>query len=53
MKRTGKVKRKTKETNISIKLTIDGEGSYAISTGIPFFDHMLHLFSIHGFLISR
>jgi imidazoleglycerol-phosphate dehydratase len=49
MKRTGKVKRKTKETNIVIKLAIDGDGEYSISTGIPFFDHMLHLFAKHGF----
>jgi len=49
VKRTGTVKRKTKETNISIKLSIDGEGYYEVSTGIPFFDHMLHLFSKHGF----
>jgi len=49
MKRTGKVKRKTKETNILVRLAIDGEGVYAISTGIPFFDHMLHLFTKHGF----
>lgn len=49
MKRSGNVKRKTKETAISIKFSIDGEGFYDISTGIPFFDHMLHLFSKHGF----
>lgn len=49
MKRTGRVTRKTKETNIAIHLSIDGDGAYSISTGIPFFDHMLHLFAKHGF----
>jgi len=43
------VYRKTKETEVTIKLTIDGEGKQDISTGIPFFDHMLFLFSAHGF----
>lgn len=48
MKREGRVSRKTKETAIKIKWAIDGEGKYAVSTGIPFFDHMLGLFSKHG-----
>jgi imidazoleglycerol-phosphate dehydratase len=48
MERKSKVTRKTKETDIKVKWAIDGEGKYAISTGIPFFDHMLHLFSRHG-----
>ena len=39
----------TKETSVEIKLDLDGAGSPAISTGIPFFDHMLTLFSVHGF----
>ncbi len=47
-KRQAKIKRKTPETNISIELTIDGEGSSNIKTGIPFLDHMLTLFSKHG-----
>lgn len=49
MSRTSEVFRKTKETEIKIKLNIDGEGGYEVSTGIPFFDHMLSLFSAHGF----
>ncbi len=49
MKRTGTVERTTKETSITVKLAIDGEGIYDISTGIPFFDHMLNLFAKHGF----
>jgi imidazoleglycerol-phosphate dehydratase len=40
--------RNTNETNISLKLNIDGKGRYAISTGIRFFDHMLELFTRHG-----
>jgi imidazoleglycerol-phosphate dehydratase len=49
VKREASVERKTKETTVKVQWTIDGEGSYQISTGIPFFDHMLHLFAKHGF----
>jgi imidazoleglycerol-phosphate dehydratase len=48
MKRTAKVERKTKETQISAKLNLDGNGRYHLATGIGFFDHMLTLFSVHG-----
>jgi len=48
MKREARVERKTKETTISVRWCIDGSGSYTISTGIPFFDHMLSLFAKHG-----
>ena len=47
-KRTAEIKRKTKETDISLRLTLDGEGKSNISTGIPFFNHMLELFARHG-----
>ena len=47
-KRKADIKRKTKETNISLALNIDGSGKSNISTGIPFFDHMMTLFSKHG-----
>jgi imidazoleglycerol-phosphate dehydratase len=40
--------RNTKETRIRLALTIDGKGSYKISTGIRFLDHMLELFAHHG-----
>jgi imidazoleglycerol-phosphate dehydratase len=40
--------RSTKETNISIRLQIEGKGRYKVSTGIRFFDHMLELFAHHG-----
>jgi len=49
MERTAKVERKTKETRISMELNLDGSGKNKISTGIPFFDHMLTLFTVHGF----
>ena len=49
MKRFGETKRKTKETEISARLTLDGNGEHEIQTGIPFFDHMLTLFAVHGF----
>src|SRR5260370_4205669 len=46
--RTGSVKRDTTETQIALKLVIDGQGAYKVSTGIRFFDHMLELFTRHG-----
>ena len=49
MDRKSKVERKTKETTITIKWVLDGNGTYSILTGVPFFNHMLELFSKHGF----
>ena len=46
--RRAEVIRKTKETDIAISIDLDGEGTAAISTGIPFMDHMLTLFAKHG-----
>jgi imidazoleglycerol-phosphate dehydratase len=46
--RTAKVDRKTKETDIKIKLNLDGEGKYTVDTSIPFLDHMLSLMCKHG-----
>jgi imidazoleglycerol-phosphate dehydratase len=40
--------RKTAETTIELSLDLDGSGTSSIDTGIPFFDHMLTLFSKHG-----
>jgi len=47
-KRTATIKRKTKETDISVKLDIDGTGKSKIKTRIGFLDHMLELFAFHG-----
>lgn len=46
--RTASKERKTKETDISLGLNIDGSGEYEIETGIGFLDHMLELFSFWG-----
>ena len=46
--RKATIVRKTKETEIRIELALDGSGQYDISTGIPFFDHMLESFGRHG-----
>ncbi len=46
--RVATLSRKTAETDITVKLTVDGKGMSKIDTGIPFFDHMLTLFAKHG-----
>jgi imidazoleglycerol-phosphate dehydratase len=46
--RVATVTRKTKETEIQIRIDLDGSGQYDVSTGIPFFDHMLESFARHG-----
>lgn len=47
--RTAKITRKTKETDITLELNLDGTGIAEIETGIGFFDHMLQSFAKHGF----
>jgi len=47
--RKSEIKRQTRETDISVKLEIDGQGKAEIATGVPFMDHMLTLFAVHGF----
>ena len=47
--RAATVARKTKETDIRLTLRLDGAGRYEVSTGVPFLDHMLELFTRHGF----
>ena len=48
--RTGKVSRKTKETDISVSLDLDGSGKAEIVTGIGFFDHMLEQLAKHALI---
>lgn len=49
MNRTARLERNTAETKISASIDLDGKGAVSVSTGIPFFDHMLDLFARHGF----
>lgn len=46
--RESKVHRKTRETDISLSLRLDGTGKTSISTGMPFFDHMLEALAAHA-----
>jgi imidazoleglycerol-phosphate dehydratase len=48
MPRSASIHRNTKETQISLRLNLEGRGKSDISTGIPFFDHMLDLVTRHG-----
>ena len=48
--RRAEIERKTAETQISIKLNLDGEGTCDIATGIGFLDHMLTLLAKHSFM---
>lgn len=47
-RRQAKIDRKTGETDISLQVVVDGQGTSKIVTGIPFFDHMLTLFAKHA-----
>lgn len=46
--RTSRRARKTKETNVQVRFAIDGSGKASVKTGLPFLDHMLELFAVHG-----
>ncbi len=46
--RTGEISRQTNETQITIKLNLDGSGKHEIATGVGFLDHMLTHLAIHG-----
>ena len=46
--RVATIARKTRETDISLKMTLDGEGNFKGNTGVGFLDHMLELFARHG-----
>lgn len=48
--RTATIKRKTKETDISVSVDLDGNGIHSVDTTIPFLDHMLSLMSKHGLI---
>jgi imidazoleglycerol-phosphate dehydratase len=48
MARIGKAERKTGETSVLVRLDLDGEGTADVSTGVGFFDHILHLFAHHS-----
>lgn len=50
LNREAEVHRKTGETDISVRLNLDGEGKYDIDTGIGFLDHMLNLMAKHGLI---
>ena len=47
--REGVITRRTKETSIELKLNLDGSGKATINTGVGFMDHMLTLWTVHGF----
>jgi len=47
--RKGKIVRKTAETDIQVEFVVDGDGISSIDSGVPFLDHMLTLFTVHGF----
>ena len=50
MNRTARVERATKETKLLVELGLDGTGTSAVHTGVPFFDHMLAQLAKHGLL---
>jgi len=50
MPRVGEVARKTKETDLHVRVNLDGKGEARVKTGLGFFDHMLEAFARHGLL---
>ena len=48
MNRRASVRRKTKETDMTVRLSLDGHGRASVKTGLPFLDHMLTLLGTHG-----
>lgn len=48
--RTGEVYRKTKETEVTVKVTLEGEGKTNVETGVAFFDHLLMSFGTHSLI---
>jgi len=49
-KRSASVRRKTNETDVALEICLDGDGRYAVDTGLPFLNHMLELFSKHALI---
>ena len=50
MSRIGRVERTTRESSIEVEIDLDGTGDVEVSTGVPFYDHMLNSFGTHGSL---
>ena len=48
MSRVGRVERTTKESSVVVEIDLDGSGKVEVNTGVPFFDHMLTSFGVHG-----
>ena len=48
--RTGRVERVTKESSVVVEVDLDGSGKVDVATGVPFYDHMLTAFGVHGSL---
>ncbi|OLF04374.1 imidazoleglycerol-phosphate dehydratase [Actinophytocola xinjiangensis] len=48
MNRIGRVERTTKESSVAVEIDLDGAGKVDVSTGVPFYDHMLTAFGVHG-----
>ena len=48
MNRIGRIERSTKESTVAVEIDLDGAGKVEISTGVPFYDHMLTAFGVHG-----
>src|ERR1700682_4699976 len=46
--RVAEIQSQTKETDVRVRLDLDGHGQSSVSTGLPFLDHMLELFAKHG-----
>ena len=49
-KRSAKLRRKTRETDVAVEICLDGKGDYKINTGLAFLDHMFELFSRHSLI---
>lgn len=50
MSRTATINRATRESSVTVEVDLDGTGRAEVSTGVPFYDHMLHSFGVHGSL---